>query len=193
MIDNYEKLKWSNNIPKAAIATISLAIPVLSKAVAPAIGEWAGSSTLVNRAITSGTAGIANAGVQGFSIYKDPSQTFSWASFGTAMVVGGTTANMGTGGTVGINTAGAGISSVIDGQSPWLPMAGGFIGSYAGYKATDKVLPYAEKKFNPWSNGFNEKHNVNMPSISAPTSQSLWPSAVGGITGAGVAEYTKKN
>lgn len=31
-----------------------------------------------------------------------------------------------------------------------------------------------------------------MPSISAPTSQSLWPSAVGGITGAGVAEYTNK-
>lgn len=179
--------------PKQKKETKAIVTSLVGKAVAPSIAEWAGSSTLVNRVITSGTAGIANAGVQGFSIYKDPSQTFSWASFSTAMVVGGTTENMGTGGTVGINTTGAGISSVIDGQSPWLPMAGGFIGSYAGYKATDKVLPYAENKFNPWSNGFNEKHNVNMPSISAPTSQSLWPSAVGGITGAGVAKYTKKN
>lgn len=40
-----------NNLPKETIAAISLAIPVLSKAVAPAVGEWLGTAALTERAI----------------------------------------------------------------------------------------------------------------------------------------------
>lgn len=96
MIDNYEKPQRDNSIPKAAIATISLAMPVIGRAVAPKVAAWAGS----------------------------------------------------------------------------------LIGSSLGYKATEKILPYAEKKFDPWSNGLKEKYHVNMPSITGQASQKSLPSGI---------------
>ncbi|GAB2948249.1 hemagglutinin repeat-containing protein [Hafnia psychrotolerans] len=192
IIKNYDELQQGNNIPRAAIATITLAIPVLSKAVAPVIGEWLGSQTIANRVIGAGTSGAANMGMQGYNIYNDPNESFSWAGFGTSIITGGVTAGMGYKPSVVINTAGAGFSSVVDGKSPWVPMGGAFAGSTVGYWGAGKITPYAEKQFNPWSNGFKEKYNLNIPSISAPPVASPLPSIIGGGTGAIGSEMTNK-
>ena len=191
VIDNYDALQRANNLPKAAIATITLAMPVLGRTVVPSIVEWAGSSTLVNRGITAGTSGAANAIAQGIKIHNDPNEKFSWNSFGTSVIAGGTTANMGLYGTVTINTAATGISSAMDGQSPWVPMATGLAGSLVGYSIGGKVQEHFENKYNPWSKGFKESYNSKMPSISTGVNNiSVLPSTFGGAAGSGSSELT---
>lgn len=65
------------------------------------------------------------------------------------------------------------------------PMTGRFIGSSPGYKATEKMRPYAEKKFDPWSKGLKEKYHVNMPSITGKASKkSLPPGIISNSAGA---------
>lgn len=194
VIDNYDEMQRSNNIPKAAIATISLALPVLGRAVAPSIVEWAGSSTLVNRGISAVTSGAANAAVQGYSIYEDPkNNSFSWGSVGTAAFTGGITANMGLYNTVAINSGIAGVSSVIDGKSPWLPMTGAAMKATVGWYAGETISNKIDTKLNPWSKGFNERFNSEFPTISAPIKiDTFTPSIFGGAGGATGAEITNK-
>ncbi|WP_039054806.1 hypothetical protein [Enterobacter sp. Bisph1] len=191
VIDNYDQLQRSNNIPKAAIATISLAMPALGKAVAPSVAEWAGSSTLVNRGIVAGTNGVGNLLAQGDKMYVDPNEKFSLNSFYAAVIAGGTTANMGFYGTTTVNTAAAGISSALDGQSPWVPMATGMAGSMVGYGVGGRVQKHFEYVYNPWSNGFQETYSLKMPPLSTGANKiSLLPSAIGAGAGSTSSEFT---
>ncbi|MDC9583329.1 VENN motif pre-toxin domain-containing protein, partial [Xenorhabdus sp. PR6a] len=192
VIDNYETWQKTNNIPRAAIATITLALPALSKAAAPAVSNWFGSTTIANRAIGVGTTGLANAGMQGYNIYENPDIDFSYASFGTALVTGGITPGMGYWGTTTTNTLGAGVSSVIDGQSPWVSMGGAFLGSSVGYGVTIGTTNYFDGKINPWSNGFKERFSLINPYISAPPLVSPIPNIAGSVGGAFGAEVTNK-
>jgi len=181
IIKNYDELQLGNNLPRAAIATITLAIPILSKAVAPIVGEWIGSQTIANRVIGAGTSGAANMGIQGYNIYNDPEKSFSWAGFGTSVVTGGVTAGMGYRWSSVINTAGAGFSSAVDGDSPWVPMAGAFAGSTVGYYTGGYISNKIDGAVNPWSNGFKERFSLNSPMISAPAKiDFITPSIWGG-------------
>lgn len=96
---------------------ISLGIPRLSKVVSPTVGKWVGSATIGNRLVGMGVSGTANIGAQFYY-----GEEFSWASFGTSIVTGVATVNMGYLGATTVNAAGSGIASVIDGKSPWRPM-----------------------------------------------------------------------
>ncbi|WP_413726394.1 hypothetical protein [Sodalis sp. RH16] len=89
IIDNYDELQRSNNIPRAAVATVTLALPILSKGVAPYVAEWMGGATAASRVIGMGTSGGANALMQGYKIYQNPDEDFSYASFGTSILTGG--------------------------------------------------------------------------------------------------------
>ncbi|WP_118986017.1 hypothetical protein [Photorhabdus sp. CRCIA-P01] len=192
VIDNYETWQKTNNIHRAAIATITLALPALSKAATPVVSNWVGSTTLANRAIGVGTTGLANLGMQSYNIYNNPQESFSYASFGTALVTGGATAGMGYWGTVTTNTLGAGVSSVIDGNSPWLPMGGAFVGSSVGYGLATGTTNYLDGKVNSWSNGFKERFSVINPYISAPPLVSPVPGIVGSGMGAIGSEAANK-
>ncbi|AWK40499.1 VENN motif pre-toxin domain-containing protein [Photorhabdus laumondii] len=192
VIDNYDTLQKSNNIPRAVIATISLALPTLAKTATPAVTNWIGSTTIANRAIGVGTTGLANLGMQGYNIYNNPQENFSYTSFGTSLITGGATAGMGYWGTAATNTLGAGVSSVIDGNSPWLPMGGAFVGSSVGYGVTKGTTNYLDNKMNPWSNGFKERFNLINPSISAPPLVSPAPGIVGSAVGAVGSETANK-
>ncbi|WP_391528553.1 hemagglutinin repeat-containing protein [Photorhabdus akhurstii] len=192
VINNYDTLQKSNNIPRAVIATISLALPTLAKTATPAVTNWIGSTTIANRAIGVGTTGLANLGMQGYNIYNNPQENFSYTSFGTSLITGGATAGMGYWGTAATNTLGAGVSSVIDGNSPWLPMGGAFVGSSVGYGVTKGTTNYLDNKMNPWSNGFKERFNLINPSISAPPLVSPAPGIVGSAVGAVGSETANK-
>lgn len=89
IIDNYSDLERTNKIPRAAIATITLALPAASKVVSPYVSSWLGSTSLANRVIGATTTGTANLGMQGYNIYKDPDKTdFSYTNFGTSLLTG---------------------------------------------------------------------------------------------------------
>ncbi|MGY5360324.1 VENN motif pre-toxin domain-containing protein, partial [Cronobacter dublinensis] len=60
IIDNYGQLQAHNNIPKALVASVSLSIPLLSRAIAPTISEWVGSQQLAKRLVGAGIGGTAN-------------------------------------------------------------------------------------------------------------------------------------
>ncbi|EJD6411050.1 hypothetical protein P7V44_11570 [Providencia sp. CRE-3FA-0001] len=193
IIDNYGDLERTNKIPRAAIATITLALPMASKAVSPYVSSWLGSTSLANRVIGVTTTGTANLGMQGYNIYKDPEKTdFSYANFGSSLLTGGITPGMGYWGTVTTNTTGAGVSSLIDGESPWPSMGGALVGSTVGYWGTVGITKTANSQFNPWSNGLKEKYLVEMPSISAPPTVSVVPSIIGSGAGALGAEGANK-
>ncbi|WP_109398438.1 hypothetical protein [Proteus faecis] len=87
-------------------------------------------------------------------------------------------------GTLTTNTTGAGISSLIDGQSPWVSMGGALAGSTFGYGGTKWLTHRLDNKFNPWSSGLKERPLVVMPSITAPPSVSVVPNIVGSGAGA---------
>ncbi|MEA9393567.1 hypothetical protein SJI19_24090, partial [Acerihabitans sp. TG2] len=183
IIDNYDVLQRSNNIPRAAIATITLALPVLSKSATPYVAKWVGGATAASRVIGMGTSGGANALMQGYKIYQDPEEDFSYASFGTSILTGGVTPGMKYGGTVSVNTAGAGLSSWVDGKDPLAPMAGAAAGSSFGYYGGGVVLKNADKQLNPWSNGFKERFSLKHPTIAAPATVNPWPGIWGSVTG----------
>ncbi|WP_419210656.1 hypothetical protein ABRP32_07595 [Providencia manganoxydans] len=190
IIDNYGDLERSNKIPRAAIATITLGLPMMSKAVSPYVSSWLGSTSIANRVIGVTTTGTANLGMQGYNIYKDPDKTdFSYTNFGTSLLTGGITPGMGYWGTVTTNTTGAGVSSLIDGKSPWASMDGAFIGSSVGYGVGLGTTNVLNNKLNPWSSGLKEKYLVEMPSISAPPAISPTPAIVGSIFGATGSEF----
>jgi len=168
VIDNYDALQRGNNLPKAAIATISLAMPVLGRAVAPSVAEWIGSSTLATRGVAAATSGVANATSQVYTIYNDPSQKFSPNSLITSMITGASSVGMKYVGTTVVSTAGAGISSLIDGKDPTAPMIGAAGGATLGYLFGLGVQKVDNKVWNPWSNGFKDSPNTNMPSIIEP-------------------------
>ncbi|APG52332.1 Possible hemagglutinin (DUF638) [Providencia stuartii] len=185
IIDNYSDLERTNKILRAAIATITLGLPMMSKAVSLYVSSWLGSTSVANRVIGVTTTGTANLGMQGYNIYKNPENTdFSYANFGTSLLTGGITPGMGYWGTVTTNTTGAGVSSLIDGKSPWPSMGGAFVGSTVGYWGTIGITNTLNSQFNPWSNGLKEKYLVEMPSISAPPTVSVVPSIVGSGAGA---------
>ncbi len=188
IIDNYDELQRSNNIPRAAIATVTLALPALSKSAAPYVAEWVGGAAAASRVIGMGTSGGANALMQGYKIYQDPEEDFSYASFGTSILTGGVAAGMYYRGTVSVNTAGAGFASWVDGKDPLAPMAGAAVGSTAGYFGGGGVLKYADRKLNPWSDGFKERFSLNHPTISAPAQVNPWPSIWGSTAGSVVNE-----
>ncbi len=185
IIDNYGDLEITNKIPRAAIATITLGLPMMSKAVSPYVSSWLGSTSVANRVIGVTTTGTANLGMQGYNIYKNPENTdFSYANFGTSLLTGGITPGMGYWGTVTTNTTGVGVSSLIDGKSPWPSMGGAFIGSSVGYGVGLGTTHVLNNKLNPWSSGFKERYLVEMPSISAPPTISSVPSITGSTIGA---------
>ncbi|MEZ2686643.1 hypothetical protein ACBQ20_17875 [Proteus vulgaris] len=164
----------------------------MSKAISPYVSSWLGSTTVASRVIGVTTTGTANLGMQGYNIYQDPETSFSYASFGSSLLTGGITPGMGYWGTLTTNTTGAGISSLIDGQSPWVPMSGALVGSTAGYGGTKWLTHRLENKFNPWASGFKERPFVVMPSMTAPPSVSVVPSIVGSGAGALGAEGANK-
>ncbi|MEX6162714.1 VENN motif pre-toxin domain-containing protein [Proteus mirabilis] len=85
IIENYNELQRGNNIPRAAVATITLALPVLSKPLAPYVSRWMGSTTLTNRVTGAGISGLANLGMQGYNIYENPNTEFNFTSFGDVL------------------------------------------------------------------------------------------------------------
>ena len=180
VIDNYDEMQRSNNIPKAAIATISLSIPILGRAVAPAVADLIGSSTLATRGVSAATSGIANATSQAYNIHNDPSEVFSPNSLITAMITGAATTGMKYVGTTVVSTAGAGISSLIDGKSPTVPMIGAAGGATLGYLFGLGVQKVDNKVWNPWSNGFKDYQNSRMPSIIEPPKVNQLPVIAGG-------------
>lgn len=190
IIDNYSDLERTNKIPRAAIATITLALPAASKVVSPYVSSWLGSTSLANRVIGATTTGTANLGMQGYNIYKDPDKTdFSYTNFGASLLTGGITPGMGYWGTVTTNTTGAGVSSLIDGKSPWASMGGAFIGSSVGYGVGLGATNVLNNKLNPWSSALKEKYLVEMPSISAPPAISPTPAIAGSTFGAAGSEF----
>ncbi|MDK3010160.1 hypothetical protein QPK77_20000 [Providencia rettgeri] len=190
IIDNYGDLERTNKIPRAAIATITLALPMASKTVSPYVSSWLGSTSLANRVIGVTTTGTANLGMQGYNIYKDPDNTdFSYTNFGSSLLTGGITPGMGYWGTVTTNTTGAGVSSLIDGKSPWASIGGSFIGSSLGYGVGLGTTNVLNNKLNPWSSGLKERYLVEMPSISAPPVISPIPAITGSIFGAVGSEF----
>uniref|UniRef100_UPI0034D77054 VENN motif pre-toxin domain-containing protein n=1 Tax=Proteus mirabilis TaxID=584 RepID=UPI0034D77054 len=192
IIENYSELQRGNNIPRAAVATITLALPVLSKPLAPYVSRWMGSTTLTNRVTGAGISGLANLGMQGYNIYENPNTEFNFTSFGTSLVTGTITPGMGYWGTTTTNTIGAGFSSMIDGQSPWVSMGGAFVGSTVGYGGTKWITNTLDNKFNPWSRGFKERPFAVMPSITAPPSVSPMPGIIGNSLGSAGSEYLNK-
>ncbi|MEX6205520.1 hemagglutinin repeat-containing protein [Proteus mirabilis] len=192
IIENYNELQRGNNIPRAAVATITLALPVLSKPLAPYVSRWMGSTTLTNRVTGAGISGLANLGMQGYNIYENPNTEFNFTSFGTSLATGTITPGMGYWGTTTTNTIGAGFSSMIDGQSPWVSMGGAFVGSTVGYGGTKWITNTLDNKFNPWSRGLKERPFVVMPSITAPPSVSPMPGVLGNSLGSAGSEYLNK-
>ncbi|MDM3867557.1 hypothetical protein QF204_05145 [Proteus faecis] len=95
-------------------------------------------------------------------------------------------------GTLTTNTTGAGISSLIDGQSPWVSMGGALAGSTFGYGGTKWLTHRLDNKFNPWSSGLKERPLVVMPSVTAPPSVSVVPNIVGSTIGAIGSESANK-
>ncbi len=184
IIEHYSELQRGNNIPRAVIATTTLGLPIMSKAISPYVSSWLGSTTVASRVIGVTTTGTANLGMQGYNIYTDPETSFSYASFGSSLLTGGITPGMGYWGTLTTNTTGAGISSLIDGQSPWVSMGGALAGSTVGYGGTKWLTHRLDNKFNPWSSGLKERPLVVMPSITAPPSVSVVPNIVGSGAGA---------
>lgn len=192
MIDNYEKLQWSNNIPKAAIATISLAIPVLSKAVAPAIGEWVGSQAVAQRLVGAGIAGAANTTSQIQNMLNDPKEQFNPASLFIATISAGVSTGMKMPGTVIVSTVGAGIDGMIDDKNPIPKMVGAAGGSLVGY-SFGKIVEIGDKKyFNPWRNGFKDSPNTVFPAITNPPKTNYLPSIIGASGGSYASERSGK-
>ncbi|MEQ5094377.1 hypothetical protein ABN241_08970 [Proteus terrae] len=118
------------------------------------------------------------------NINTDPKASFSYASFGSSLLTGGITSGMGYWGTLTTNTTGAGISSLIDGESPWVSMGGALVGSTFGYGGTKWLTHHFDNKFNPWSSGLKDRPLVVMPSITAPPSVSVIPNIIGSGAGA---------
>ncbi|WP_337241827.1 hemagglutinin repeat-containing protein [Proteus faecis] len=192
IIEHYSELQRGNNIPRAVIATTTLGLPIMSKAISPYVSSWLGSTTVASRVIGVTTTGTANLGMQGYNIYTDPETSFSYASFGSSLLTGGITPGMGYWGTLTTNTTGAGISSLIDGQSPWVSMGGALAGSTFGYGGTKWLTHRLDNKFNPWSSGLKERPLVVMPSITAPPSVSPMPGIIGNLLGSTGSEYLNK-
>ncbi|MGR2858976.1 hypothetical protein FY046_23370 [Erwinia sp. 1181_3] len=193
MIDNYEKLKWSNNIPKAAIATISLAIPVLSKAVAPAIGEWVGSQAVAQRLVGAGIAGAANTTSQIQNMLNDPKEQFNPASLFIATISAGVSTGMKIPGTVIVSTVGAGIDGMIDGKNPIPKMVGAAGGAFLGYYSGLGVEKITNAYLNPWKNGFKDSKNSIFPWITNPPKISPIPSQGGAAVGSYFSERAGKH
>ncbi|MGE6221988.1 hypothetical protein [Aeromonas media] len=150
------------------------------------LGKWVGSATIGNRLVGMGISGTANVGAQ---IYYG--EEFSWATFGTSIITGGATVNMGYWGATTVNAAGSGITSVIDGKSPWTPMMASVVGSSAGY-----LIGKGEMPFNKWLN--SEKNNMkwqyspNTP-IIYPYPKNNIPSIIAGSLSAAASEFSSKN
>lgn len=181
IIERYDELERENNISRAVVATISLGIPGLSKVVSPTVGKWVGSATIGNRLVGMGISGTANVGAQ---IYYG--EEFSWATFGTSIITGGATVNMGYWGATTVNAAGSGIASVIDQKSPWHPMAASVVGSTIGYGLgkTEKPL---DKFFNPAKNNMKWMQSSNTP-IIYPYPKSNAPAIIAGSGSAVLSE-----
>lgn len=137
------------------------------------LGKWVGSATIGNRLVGMGISGTANVGAQ---IYYG--EEFSWATFGTSIITGGATVNMGYWGATTVNAAGSGIASVIDQKSPWHPMAASVVGSTIGYGLgkTEKPL---DKFFNPAKNNMKWMQSSNTP-IIYPYPKSNAPAIIAG-------------
>ena len=188
VIDNYAELQRGNNIPKAAIATISLAIPVLSKAVTPAIGEWIGSQAIANRVVGAGIAGTANTASQVYNMHNDPTETFSPASLFTSVISGGISVGMKAPGTIIVSTAGAGVSSLIDGKNPLPSMLGAAGGATAGYYAGKGIEWSGNRLLNPSVNGLKDMRSSTFPSLIYPPKVNPIPGIAGAAGGSALSE-----
>ena len=184
IIEHYSELQRGNNIPRAVVATTTLGLPIMSKAISPYVSSWLGSTTVASRVVGVTTTGTANLVMQVHNINTDPKASFSYASFGSSLLTGGITPGMGYWGTLTTNTTGAGISSLIDGESPWVSMGGALAGSTIGYGGAKWLTHRLDIKYNPWSSGLKEHPLIVMPSITAPPSVSVVPSIVGSGAGA---------
>ncbi|MDR9740674.1 hemagglutinin repeat-containing protein [Proteus terrae] len=184
IIENYSELQRGNNIPRAVVATTALGLPIMSKAISPYVSSWLGSTTVASRVVGVTTTGTANLVMQVHNINTDPKASFSYASFGSSLLTGGITPGMGYWGTLTTNTTGAGISSLIDGESPWVSMGGALVGSTVGYGGTKWLSHRLDNKYNSWSSGLKERPLVVMPSITAPPSVSVIPNIIGSGAGA---------
>lgn len=86
--------------------------------------------------------------------------------------------------TVAMNSGIAGISSVIDGKSPWVPMTGTATGAATGWYVGSKIENKIDTKINPWSKGFDERFDLKYPTMSAPAKRDTFtPSVFGGAVG----------
>ncbi|ALB67050.1 hypothetical protein AFK67_11380 [Cronobacter dublinensis subsp. dublinensis LMG 23823] len=149
IIDNYGQLQAHNNIPKALVASVSLSIPLLSRAIAPTISEWVGSQQLAKRLVGAGIGGTANTMSQVQNIINNPNEKFSISSLFIATVSAGLSTGMKMPGTVMVSSADAGISSVIDGKNPLPPIVGAASGSLVGYYTAAGFEKVGNKYINP--------------------------------------------
>ncbi|EOC1340663.1 hypothetical protein ACI09V_004298 [Cronobacter dublinensis] len=91
-------------------------------------------------------------------------------------------------GTVMVSSAGAGISSVIDGKNPLPPIVGAASGSLVGYYTAAGFEKVGNKYINPWRNGFKDMPNGKLPFIINPPTTSALPSTTGAATGSYLSE-----
>lgn len=127
-----------------------------------------------------------------YTIYNDPSDVFSPNSLITAMITGAATTGMKYVGTTAVSTAGAGISSLIDGKNPTAPMIGAAGGATLGYLFGLGVQKVDNKVWNPWSNGFKDYQNSRMPSTIEPPKVNQLPAIAGATAGGYLSERAGK-
>ncbi|WP_032984953.1 VENN motif pre-toxin domain-containing protein, partial [Cronobacter condimenti] len=188
IIDNYGQLQAHNNIPKALVASVSLSIPLLSRAIAPTISEWVGSQQLAKRLGGAGIGGTANTMSQLQTIINNPKEKFSISSLFIATVSAGLSTAMKMPGTVMVSSAGAGISSVIDGKKPLPPIVGAASGALVGYYTAAGFEKVGNRYINPLRNGFKDMPNGKLPFIINPPVTSSLPSTTGAATGSYLSE-----
>jgi len=133
------------------------------------LGKWVGSATIGNRLVGMGISGTANVGAQ---IYYG--EEFSWATFGTSIITGGATVNMGYWGATTVNAAGRSV-----------------VGSSAGYLIGKGEMPF-NKWLNPEKNNMKWQYSPNTP-IIYPYPKNNIPSIIAGSLSAAASEFSSKN
>ncbi|MCH7347726.1 hypothetical protein [Aeromonas sp. MR7] len=107
------------------------------------------------------------------------------------MVTGGATVNMGYWGATTVNTAGSGITSLIEQKSPWVPMMASVAGSSSGYLIGKGEAPL-NKWINPEKNNMKWRYSPNTP-IVYPYPKNNFPSVAVGSLSAAASEVASKN
>ncbi|EPR9025732.1 hypothetical protein ACU9CR_003011 [Cronobacter dublinensis] len=147
---------------------------------------------MAKRLVDAGIRGTANTMSQAQNIMNNPNEKFSIGSLFIATVSAGLSTGMKMPGTVMVSSAGAGISSVIDGKNPLPPIVGAASGSLVGYYTAAGFEKVGNKYINPWRNGFKDMPNGKLPFIINPPTTSALPSNSAAALGSYLSERVSK-